>query len=323
MIVIEVLDHLGRVKEHHKLTDRHITVGRSYNNDVVLNDPYVCAHHLDLELGDDESLKVRDLNSVNGLYTHGRKKKVDTLELKPDQSLSIGRSSLRYRRLNHEVPPARQDRLRFELLNTMLNSHGVQWGGFLLLGLLIYLLAYLDTFGEFKPFDPLKTHLLPMAMMIFLWAGFWSVLSRITMHSFYFTAHSIIATTMILLTLLFEGYLAPTLRFAFNADLSIDLLTPVVTFVIMVMAFYAHLRFCSSQSPRRLTVTAVTLSAVLLVLTYLDEMPDSDHFSNYPDYPTVMMPPSYQLVPEVPLETFLERSETIKTELLQRAREED
>lgn len=323
MIVIEVLDHLGRVKEHHKLTARHITVGRGYDNDVVLNDPFVCAHHLALDVGEDETLTVRDLNSVNGLYTHGRKRKVESLVLKPDESLSIGRSSLRFRTLNHEVPPARQDRLRFELLNTMLNSHWVQWGSFLALGLLIYLLAYLDTFSEFKPLDPLKTHLLPMAMVIVFWAGFWAVLSRITMHSFYFTAHSIIATLMLLITLLFEGYLAPALRFSFNAELAIDLLTPLVTLVIMVMAFYAHLRFCSSQSPRRLSVTAFALSVVILALTYLDEIPDGDHFSNYPAYQTVIMPPSYQLVSDVPLAEFLQETESMKTVLEQRAREDD
>lgn len=322
MIVIEVLDHLGRVKGHHKLSGGHIKVGRGYDNDLVLNDPFVCGHHLQLEVCDDGSLVAHDLNSLNGLYPQGRKERVESLVLQPDERLRIGHTTLRYRSVNHEVAPARQDRLRFEFINDLLNSHWVQWGTYLALGLLIVLFAYLDSFNEFEPIKVVQSHILPVAIALLIWAGFWAVLSRLTTHRFFFTAHSIIAVAMMLLTLLYEEFLAPTLRFAFNAEVTIDLLTTAVTFIIMMVAFYGHLRFVSSQSTRRLALTAFALSAVIMGLSYIGEYSGSDAFTNYPDYHQVMMPPEYQVVSDATLDEFLQQAEGVKTALEQQVQQD-
>jgi len=321
VIIIEILDHLGRVKEYHKLEGQRFLIGRAYDNDIVINDPFVCPHHLQVEVGDDGAVVVSDMNSVNGLYLHGNKERVEQLALQADERLRIGHTTLRYRTVNHEIEPARQDRLRYEFINDALNSPWVQRGSYLVLGLFVYLFAYLDTYKKFEPADAVQSSILPIAMVLFLWAGFWAVLSRITSHRFYFTAHSIIATMMLLFSILYEDYLNPVLRFAFNADLTFNLLTPVLTFLLMAVVFYAHLRFCSSRSPRRLALTAVALSTVILGLEYIDELPDGDDFSNYPEYHSMIMPPSYQLVSDVSLDQFFSQADTIKASLEQQVQE--
>lgn len=199
----------------------------------------------------------------------------------------------------------------------------MQWGSYLVLGLFVYLFAYLDTYNKFEPVEALQTSILPIAMVLVMWASFWAVLSRITSHRFYFTAHSVIATMMLLFSMLYEDYLDPTLRFAFNADLTFDLLTPLLTFLLMVVVLYAHLRFCSSSSPRRLALTAMALSAVILALEHVDELPDGDDFSNYPEYHKAIMPPSYQRVSDVSLDQFFSQADEIKASLEQQIQKKD
>lgn len=62
----------GRVKV--EVTGDRTTVGRTRDNEVVLNDPAVSSHHCEF-VSDRSGLVVRDLNSSNGTYVNGRRVK--------------------------------------------------------------------------------------------------------------------------------------------------------------------------------------------------------------------------------------------------------
>lgn len=50
-----------------------ITIGRSTQNDVIINDPYVGRNHLQIIQKDDGSFYVVDFGSKNGTYVNGNK----------------------------------------------------------------------------------------------------------------------------------------------------------------------------------------------------------------------------------------------------------
>lgn len=50
-----------------------VTIGRSTQNDVVINDPYVGRNHLQIIQKDDGSFFVADFGSKNGTYINGKK----------------------------------------------------------------------------------------------------------------------------------------------------------------------------------------------------------------------------------------------------------
>ena len=50
-----------------------ITIGRSTQNDVVINDPYVGRNHLQIIQKDDGCFYVADFGSKNGTYVNGNK----------------------------------------------------------------------------------------------------------------------------------------------------------------------------------------------------------------------------------------------------------
>ena len=50
-----------------------VTVGRSSDNDVILNDPYIGRHHCQIILHDDGSYSLSDFGSTNGTYVNGQR----------------------------------------------------------------------------------------------------------------------------------------------------------------------------------------------------------------------------------------------------------
>ncbi len=315
MIVIEVVDHLGRVKERHKFSANTIRAGRAYNNDIVLSDPFVCANHIEIESCEDGTLLVRDLDSVNGLYKYGGKGKVKSLQLADKEKMRIGHTFLRYRNPQNPIAPTREDRLSTELLSNLLNSSTMFWLSYLLLALFVGLASYLGSYSEFKMLELFRSELLPYALVLLLWAGFWSLLSRITTHSFYFKAHSIIACATLFVSLLYDEFIDAWLRFAFNWDVLVDQFSLLFSLLVITIAFYAHLRFCSVQSARRLFIYSLIIASFIIGITYMQAYEDEDYFSSYPVYHDVILPPSYQIVGDSSFEEFFTEVEMLDDSL--------
>jgi len=65
-LVIEVLDNLRKCKERKIYSSFPVTLGRSYNSDLILSDSSVCPSHVEIDFDSENNIIVKDLNSVNG-----------------------------------------------------------------------------------------------------------------------------------------------------------------------------------------------------------------------------------------------------------------
>ena len=91
---IEVLSRHREVVTRHRVTSNAITIGRAYDNDIVLDDPHVAAHHLRLARGNDGAWVAEDLGSVNGVYVDGERARRERVVLDATTTLHIGHTSL-------------------------------------------------------------------------------------------------------------------------------------------------------------------------------------------------------------------------------------
>ena len=72
MMWIEVLGRDGEVLARSRIDAAEARIGRAFDNDVVVNDPYVAPYHLRVHRGEDGVLVAEDLATLNGLYAeHG------------------------------------------------------------------------------------------------------------------------------------------------------------------------------------------------------------------------------------------------------------
>ena len=70
-----------------------VTIGRSTQNDVVINDPYVSKSHLQIIQKDDGCFYVADFGSKNGTYINGRKVQGE-VRLSSSDIVRIGNTTL-------------------------------------------------------------------------------------------------------------------------------------------------------------------------------------------------------------------------------------
>ena len=182
MIWIEVLSRSYIVLARHRCAGPEIRIGRGYDNDVVVDDPYVDARHVRIVRDAANVLVAEDVGSVNGLYTDRSPRRVERLVVDGNGLIGIGRSYLRIREAGHDVAPARMARAQ-ALSVPVLVALGAATLGAEALSL------WLSGTSEPKPSDYLGP-LLILCGVVLAWTGGWAILARV------FTGHASFERTL-------------------------------------------------------------------------------------------------------------------------------
>ncbi len=148
-VIVEQLGTTNNVLERHKFERGPVSLGRAFDNDVILTDEHVDAHHARLVEDDDGRLQIEDLDSVNGIRRPRHKAHLRRSEVASGEIFLVGRSRIRVFRSDHRVAPAVRIRLS-EVFLLWLGKPQVT----VLLGLLFvaakFLETWLSTIGEFR-----------------------------------------------------------------------------------------------------------------------------------------------------------------------------
>ncbi len=286
VIWIEVLSRHRDVLARHRCSGDVVRIGRAYDNDVIIDDPYVAQHHLRIVRDSDGVLVAEDAGSTSGMFTEGSKHKAQRVVLDGDHALRIGHTLLRARTPDHAVAaeysaaPAAQSWL------TALALCG------LLLGL-----GALDLWLGETVEPQLSRYILPlvsMAIFLLVWSAAWAVLSRIFAGLAHFERHFIIALSGALAFVLFAEFA----EFGAYA-LSLRLLAEyayVTTWLIFAAICFFHLR---AISPRLLKLKAGIVGALAVSAIALQMLAQSELRSNtgQQTYLHQLKPPGLRLAP--------------------------
>jgi hypothetical protein len=98
---VELLHRTREVRHRYRVDGLPITLGRGYDNTVILDDPHASAHHALIDRAEDGSLVVRDLDSRNGIVHKGTRR--TELPLDGDTVFRLGHTSLRVRSADFPV----------------------------------------------------------------------------------------------------------------------------------------------------------------------------------------------------------------------------
>ncbi|HXH04146.1 MAG TPA: FHA domain-containing protein [Candidatus Competibacteraceae bacterium] len=309
--VIEVLDRNGQVAQRLRL-DAHapLCVGRAYDNDLILDDPYVSPHHLRIEAGPD-GISAVDLDSDNGLYLDDDEQRHTRLVLAADTVIRLGETRLRYRPSDYSVPPT-----------LAAVSQPQRWLERPWLPLLLVpatagftaLTHLLESVERLRPAKLLLATAAPL-LLIALWAGLWALASRLFGHRFRYGVHVTIASIALLGAGLLE-LLLDYLGFALDLD-GLELpLQALGGTLIGAALLYGHLCYCSQVSRRRLALSAGLLASGVLALVSLQQLA-RDPFSAAPRYHITLKPPAFQLHQGEPSAEFFQRLPQLQQRLQQ------
>jgi hypothetical protein len=324
LALIELVEREGHPA---RLVDVHawpVTLGRALDNDIVLDDPHVAAHHAVLEqpaepdLAGDGRIALRVLATRNGVRLGGRPV-TDTVPLALPAGgalLQLGMTQVRLRLPGEVLAPERllTGHAGGTLTRTLLQ------GAALMALLCAQHAVNLDPGADFSAW--LSTLFgLPLAVMA--WCGIWALLSKLFQHRFDFNGHLRIALPWLLGFGLLEA-LWPLLAAALNAP-AMWKLTPALEAVGGALLVHAHLRHMLPTRPRAVSAAVAGLLLLGGGISVAGSLRANDSPFSTP-YMSTLPLPALRLAGTVPAATLVQDMALLAARLAQRAkkaREED
>ncbi len=310
--VLEVLDRGGRVLRRVWTQPGVLRVGRALDNDVVLDDPFVDAHHLDLVVTP-EGVHVEDRDSMNGTWLAARRR-VRHASLSDGQKVQVGHSTLRLRSPAASVPPAWRDA----------TSHG--WVSvfrrplvlFACLVLAILALGFDAWVEETRSLSAgiLANQLAYPILGLLFWAALWSGMNRVSSHQPNFGVHLGIGA-LALAGLFIGDQGVRLLAFAFDWHDAAPWGELGAEITVIGLALFAHLQYIAHGRRSLQALGAVVVSAVLIGSPALGDWLRRDDFNSLPALNPLLKPPAARLVEGQSIEGFLDQAERFRDDLRQ------
>lgn len=289
------------LSRHHDVTARHrcggseIRIGRGYDNDVVLDDPYVAPHHLRLYRSAEGGWVAEDLGTANGLLTERGKVRLPRMGLDGNQIFRIGRTLLRLRSPNFAVATER--------VATPLRTH---WPVSVLLA--VGIIGIQLVAGRWLV-DTTEPHLMGyLGVLVYpvvasaVWVLLWTVLSRVFSGQARFDRHLLFALT----GLFSYSALDEVLKLAGYA-LSWDRLLAdeyIAFWVIAALVCLGHMEVIAPKH-RRLSGSIVAGLALLAIGMETLFIAESHRNFDPPPAEARLYPPVLRLVPARSEDAFL------------------
>ena len=104
-VYVEVLDRSQSVQQRMRFDGPPIRIGRAYDNDVIVDDPYMAPTHVIIDQTESGTLVARDAGTKNGIHEAAERRRFWQLrpsarckiELTSDTVLRAGHTLLRVR----------------------------------------------------------------------------------------------------------------------------------------------------------------------------------------------------------------------------------
>lgn len=304
-IVVELLDRAGSVIARHRCNELPVRLGRAYDNEVIVDDPFVAPTHLRIERRADGELVARDAGTRNGMHAVSRRrwslwpgtgKRVNEIVLTPDTLVRAGHSTFRVRPIDQAVAPERLDT----------TAHA--WEGLRPAMLAVGMLTALALFNAWASDTSTQQNLvyetnvaLVLGIMV-TWAGVWALLNRLFAGRARFGRHFLIGATFAVLSMA-VSLATQFLAYAFSLDWATRF-DSYFSLVLLSVAVYFHVATITPLSmtfARRFAVAFALLAIGLFGLyRYAAERQFGDSL-----YMTSLQWPAIRMVSPVSSETFV------------------
>jgi hypothetical protein len=306
VVWIEVVSRGRDVLARHRCVGPEILVGRAYDNDVVLDDPYVAPHHLRIRRNEGGAWVAEDLETANGLYLDHGRDRFGWVEVDGNRLMRIGHTYLRLRDPSHEVAPERTAQPR---------SH--QWPALAALGATLIAIdigsSWLTEITEPK-LSPYLVSVLMVALLVGAWTAIWSVLTRIFSGQARFEQNLLIALASMVIYALYRQF-AEFAGFAFSWS-ALATYQYIGVWSLLAAVCFLHLRVVS---PTRLRLKASFVVALLIIGIGVQLLSQSELRTgtgiDRQGMALHLLPPEFRLAPLRTEDTFFADIEALKARL--------
>lgn len=305
-MILERIDKSGHVIECHAFNTDSVTLGRGYDNDLIINDPYVDARHVRLDYDIERKRFVLiDLGSENGVRLEDNVSPPlqpgETATLESGAIVVLGKTRYRILRSNHAVPPA----LRLSYWDPAYAMLGT-WRAFTVIIALALGLEALVLYWKQPYTDQLHQDLIPSLYLVFLAFGYglaWVMVARVQRHEGRLLMHAnlvLLALVGVNLYLLIEPVLAFNLDWLLLGGQLSTLLACLGLFLMMYVSCYQSTGLTRAK---RLGVS-LALPGIVILGVMVAEV-NQPEFQSRPSYNMTPVSPFWQYHNGVDQEEFM------------------
>ena len=308
LIHVEVLGRTGDVAQRVALASLPATIGRAYDNAVIIDDPFVAPHHMRIERVEDGSLHVVDLGSRNGVHLAHPKRRVQEATIGGGDRVRIGHTVLRFRTRDWPVPAEESD--------PAAEGWRAPWVTALALTAYLALLglhSYSATIEEFQPARLLAG--LPFALLVpAVWSGIWAAIGRLASGRASFFGHC----TIILAGATAAFVIEPLLKLAaFAFSLPVLAAESVIAIALIIGAvLFGHLRLVSRLRPSILVAGSAAVVILAVTATQINSWLESRDDVNRIATMNTLYPPFLRVAPGSTPEEFIQDARDLEKPLL-------
>lgn len=295
-----------------------LTIGRGWNNDVIVRDPLVDAEHLEIYTDESGFIRIRDLQTENGTRLRGRVLPVDA-ELPFSQAIRIGHSNIVIHQGNEVVAKA-EPTPQFEPVIERMQQPAFAVGAFAV----ALLIAFLS--GQFAPDISIESddrigRAMFFGLGLIFWSALWGVIARLLRHEMAFWGHLTLASALSSFILLADVAIE---WMSFNwLSLSLNAYGYSVLFAVALLGWmFIGLDMSTRLKPFRRASISLGITAMVVLVMFV--FPVGGRVEPNPATPPMVnltQPPSRLLVSDVSVEDFLARSSSIFERLDDEVRE--
>lgn len=314
---LELLDSEGRVQQAWDIGAWPFAIGRALDNDLVLHDPHVAAHHTVLDVDGEGRLVLTVGASRNGVRIE---EGATTLTLTQDQQAllaplavwHLGAGTLRVRRVG--------DPLADEQALTLRTGGRTQRTPIAVLA--AALLAWMagTLWLQNDPTTTWEIYLPPLLALaggVLSWAALWGLASKLFTRRFAWLPHLRVVLMYALVIVAAEIALG---ALAYAADWPwASRIRDVVSWGLAAAMLAHHLRLVAPTHPKRVNAFVVGMAVMAVVWTSALHWQRNDRvFEEL--YLATLLPPSWRLAPTQPPQALIDDLRTLEAPLRERAR---
>jgi len=296
--LIEVLERDGTPRHGVAVSQWPLRVGRALDNDLVLDDPHIAAHHLVVDR-DENGTFVQVGDSINGIVlgtqrlASGERRPVGDAPL----AITAGRMHLRLRLAEHALAPE----LRLDPARSLVQ-------GLPLLGLLVLLAAALQVFNIYLDSDPdgfvraLGSNAISAIVAVLAWCGVWTLLSKLFTRQGHFGWHLRVVLIAVLAWELVSGatqLLAFSLSWPWISDFRF-----VLGYAVAAATLYFHMLAVEPYRHRRVRNAAIGMAVAGTLLSLWFNSQNADRLGSEL-YMSHLFPPALRIARPVDTPTFM------------------
>ena len=307
-LIVEVLDSRGRVHSRTRLDRFPAGIGRGYANDVILDDPYADAEHLRVVEDGNGTLVAEDAGSVNGMFEG--KNRSARVPIRPGLEIRVGHTTLRFQDPAQSVRPALVD------MRTVPDWTTSGKTAFIVAILAGTFYALNDWLGSYERTTAAKqvNSALGALTVIALWAGLWSLPTRVNRHRFNFNGHFVLAGAVFIAVFVVES-VSTWFTAMFPTGPMEEVLGYLVQLPLAIALIAGHLALASMMTRRARIRSAVFIILGVLAVSGLKSYADRDDFNTDMKYNSAIRPVPTSMVRAVSTTKFFEETTELRTKV--------